>query len=226
MALLAALAGMDAHAQPGTSTRRDSVRTGKDTSDIPLPGQFQLPDSVRDLEIFMMRLSPLTRLWARIRRDSLLLNLYLDSLDNTPQAIMKRNLAFNPMDWMPTAADRARREEDIQRSQDWGNVYKNIPRAGVSIPLKSIGQALGLVEDVSPRIHYVLMRTEEVSVRVYDLESKLVAVLVNGVQPPGEYSFDWDFRDSNGLRVHYGDYIVEVIAERTRLLLRKRVEVP
>jgi hypothetical protein len=165
-------------------------------------------------------------LWARIRRDSLVLHLFLDSLDNTPQAIRQRNLTFNSRDWMPTAADRARRAEDIARSQDWGNVYKNIPRAGISIPLKSIGQALGLVEDVSPRIRYTLMRTEEVSVRVYDLESNLVRVLVDGVQPPGEYSFDWDLADADGRRVHYGDYIVEVIAQKTRLLLRKRVEVP
>lgn len=215
-----------AHAQPGRDVKRDTSRVGRDTLVSRLPGQFQLADSVRDLELFMMRLSPLTRLWYRIKSDSLLLSSYIDSLENTPQAIMKRNLTFNPSMWMPTAADQARRAEDIARSQDWGNVYKNIPRAGVSIPLKSIGQALGLVEDVSPRIRYTLMRTEMVSVRVYDLQSRLVATLVDDVQAPGEYSFDWDFRGSDGQRVTYGDYIVEVIAEGTRLLLRKRVEVP
>jgi hypothetical protein len=223
---LVALAAMPIYAQPHEPARRDSIELGRDTLKMTLPGQFQLPDSVRDLELFMMRLSPLTRLLVRIRRDSLLLHLYIDSLDNTPQAIMRRNLTFNSKDWMPTAADRARREEDIARSQDWGNVYKNIPRAGISIPLRSIGQALGLVEDVSPRVRYTLMRTEAVAVRVYDLEANLVATLVDGVQPPGEYSFDWDFNDSSGHRVHYGDYIVEVVAEGTRLLLRKRVEVP
>ncbi len=155
-----------------------------------------------------------------------MLRAFLDSLATTPLAIMRRNLAMNPRDWMPTAADRARREEDIRRSQGWDMIYRhNVPRIGVSVPLSSIGQALGLVEDVSPRISYTLLRTDSVSVRVYDLTSRLVAILVEGAQSPGEYRFDWDMNNSMGTRVAAGDYVTEVIVGK-RLVLRKRIVVP
>lgn len=165
------------------------------------------------------------RLLETIQRDSAALRAYMDSLAGTPQAIMRRNLAMNYRDWMPSEADKARRAEEIWRSQGMDKIHQNIPRVGVSVPMGAIARALGLIEDVTPRIKYTLMRTDSVSVRVYDLTAKLVRVIVSGPQSPGEYSFDWDMLDDKGHRVVAGDYIAEVVVNK-RLLLRKRIEVP
>jgi len=169
--------------------------------------------------------TPIERLRETIRRDSAALRAYMDSLANTPEARMRRNLAMNPSEWMPSAADRARRDEDIKQSQSFDMIHQNIPRAGVSMSLQAIGRALGLIEDVTPRIEYTLRRTDSVSVKVYDLTARIVRVITNGVQSPGVYSFDWDMLDNVGHRVVAGDYIAEVVVNR-RLVLRKRIEVP
>lgn len=169
--------------------------------------------------------SSIERLLETIQRDSALLRAFMDSLAATPQAIMRRNLAMNYRDWMPSEADKARRADEIWRSQGMDKIHQNIPRVGVSMSMGAIGRALGLVEDVTPRIKYTLMRTDSVSVRVYDLTAKLVRVIVSGPQSPGEYSFDWDMLDDTGRRVVAGDYIAEVVVNK-RLLLRKRIEVP
>lgn len=200
------------HAQPGDGDSTGSRRA---------PGQFEGRDT--------NKLNAHYRLVQRIREDSLALAHYLDSLDNTPMAIMQRNLTFSSRDWAPSAAEQAKREELVRRLTGADKVLLNIPRVGISIPLKSIGQALGLVEDVSPRIKYTLLRTERVAVKVYDIKAQLVAVVAEGVQAPGDYKFNWNMQDSTGLRVPYGDYFAEVVAEvkdERRLLLRKRIEVP
>lgn len=209
--LLSVLTGT-LHAQPGDG---DTTRQRR------APGQFEGRDT--------NKLNAHYRLVQRIRDDSLALAHYLDSLDNTPMAIMQRNLTFSSRDWAPSAAEQAKREELVRRLTGADKVLLNIPRVGISIPLKSIGQALGLTEDVSPRIKYTLLRTERVAVKVYNIKAQLVAVVAEGVQSPGDYKFDWDMLDSAGVRVPYGDYFAEVVAEvkdERRLLLRKRIEVP
>ena len=82
------------------------------------------------------------RLRETIRRDSALVRAYLDSLANTPLGRMRRNLAMNPRDWMPSAADARRRDDEIKNSQSWDDIHQNIPRAGVSVPLQAIGRAV------------------------------------------------------------------------------------
>jgi hypothetical protein len=206
-----------AHAQ---ESGRDTTR--KDSVVRPVPGQFEGSSRSGSED---PNLAPGARLRARIQRDSLALRHYMDSLNNTPLAIMKRNLALNASDWMPTAADRRRRDEMIRQTQSWGNPADNMPRVGVSVPLQAIGRMLGLIEDVTPRIYYTLMNTQYVTVIIYDLRAEKVATVIDGVQAPGVYDFKWDLLDSTGHPVPSGDYIAEVIAEK-RLLLRKRIEIP
>jgi hypothetical protein len=139
---------------------------------------------------------------------------------------MRRNLTLTMRDWMPTARDRQRRADDIARAQDRGFLYRDIPRVQLfSIPMSSIGVALGIDEDVTPKINYTLMATEPVTVKVYGLDATLVTTLVEGVQSPGVYKLVWDFKDAYGIRVPFGNYVAEVMAGG-RLLLRKRIEVP
>lgn len=217
-ALLSWLVPGSAGAQPVAG---DSTRSAT-------PSQFEGLDSAASA-MASDSLSGRYRLLAQIRRDSLAMLRYLDSLDHTPMAVMRRNLTFSYRDYAPSAAEMALRDEEIKRSQGWDKVFLNIPRVGVSIPLKSIGQALGLVEDVTPVIKYTLLRTERVTVKIYDLSASLVVVMFDAVQSPGQYRLEWDFLDAKGLRAETGNYVAEVIMEAKdgrQLLHRKRIEVP
>ncbi len=169
------------------------------------------------------------RIADEIRRDTARLRAMLDSLERTTQALIAANLDLNPADWQPTEAEIAERREMIERAQDFEYIYpQDITRIPVaSIPLSAIGQALGLVEDTSPLITYRLEQTRKVTVIVYTVIGALELVrLVDGTQRPGEYRFKWDFKDANGRRALSGSYIVEVIADGTEKLLRKRIVVP
>jgi hypothetical protein len=219
------------HAPLAAQTAPDTMRVvvgdpeGGDTMWLPVPGHLWRLFSTDTTDI-TRRQTPLHRLRTTVTLDHPMIRDYLDSLQNTPEAIMRRNLAMDPSLWRPTDADRARRDDDIKRSQGWDQIYQNIPRVGFSIPLSSIGRALGLVEDVTPRIKYTLLATDNVTVKVYDLMARTVAVMVDGVQSPGEYRMDWNMRDDNGHRVSSGDYVAEVVVGGKRLMLRKRIEVP
>jgi hypothetical protein len=216
------LCATQASAQTG-GTPGDSSRGAPSGSDSthPVPGRIRVIDTT-DIRY---RLDSISVLHEEIRSDHAVWRAYLDSLENTPQAVMARNLAMTPEDWKPTAADRNRREEDIKRSQNAGDLFKNHYVPLVSAPLAAIGRMLGLIEDVTPRIKYTLNGTRPVTVKIYTLTAEPVVTLVEGSQPPGVYSFDWDLLDAAGRRVVYGDYIAEVIVDKV-LVLRKRIEVP
>lgn len=152
----------------------------------------------------------------------------VDSLNNTPQAIMKRNLTFNPNDLKPDARDMMRRQEDIRRSlYGWDDKR---PQAfyplQISISMGSIGRFFGVIEDVTPRIKYILTKKSFVSVKVYDHTAKLVRTLVNSYQTAGSYSFDWNLKDDNNKKVAIGDYIAEIIIDGQPYKMNKRIEVP
>lgn len=165
------------------------------------------------------------RLRGDVRLDSLDLVYLLDSLDNTPAERMRRNLAMSPSDWRPTPGERAAREADLRRAMDMDFVFPNSYVQLFGISTGAVFRALGLVEDVTPRITYTLMRTELVTVKIYTMEAVLVATLVDAPQRPGAYDFEWDFLDAQGVRVPYGNYIAEVIVGG-RMVLRKRIEAP
>ena len=78
----------------------------------------------------------MARLRDAVKRDSILISQYLDSLRSTPQERMRRALTFSPSEWKPTEADRARRAEEIWRSQGFDKIFGNIPRVQLmSVPL-------------------------------------------------------------------------------------------
>ncbi|MGE3800974.1 MAG: FlgD immunoglobulin-like domain containing protein [Candidatus Kapaibacterium sp.] len=163
-----------------------------------------------------------------IRRDSVRLRALIDSIERSTAAVIAANLRLDPSEWQPTAEDKMRREEMIAAAQDRDWIYpKDITRIPVaSIPLSSIGQALGITEDISPRFSYTLLNTRQISVIIYTQSALAVKTLVNGTQKPGEYRLEWDFTDSNGRKALAGSYFVEVIADGKELLLRKRIVVP
>ena len=174
----------------------------------------------------MIRLA--VRVADEVRRDTIRLRALIDSVERAGAAVLAANLRLDPDEWRPTKSDIENREDMLRRSQDFEYIYpQNITRIPLAkIPLSSSGQALGLEEDVSPRISYKLTATRNVTVIVYTLDALEITRLVNGSQRPGEYRFDWDFLDANGRKVLPGSYIVEVIADETEKLLRKRIVVP
>ena len=208
------------HAQTGGGQQAPVSQPPAPTNDsVYVPGSIIVPtDTSRAGRL---------RGWLReeLRLYSLELVSLLDSLERTVQARMRQNLAMSPSDWMPTEGERRAREEEIRRGMDMDFVFPNayVPLFGISTG--AVFRALGLVDDVTPRITYTLMRTELVTVKIYTIEATLVTTLVDGAQRPGVYDFMWDLRDADGKHVRYGNYIAEVIAGG-RLLLRKRIEAP
>ena len=168
------------------------------------------------------------RLTEEIRRDSVRLRALIDSIERSTAAVIAANLRLNPSEWQPTEADKREREEMLAMAQDRDWIYpKDITRIPLaSIPLSSIGQALGLTEDVSPRFSYTLLNTRQITVIIYTQSALPVTTLVNGSQRPGDYKLEWDFTDANGRKALAGSYFVEVIADGKELLLRKRIVVP
>lgn len=174
----------------------------------------------------MIRLT--VRISEEMRRDSVRLRAFIDSIENSTAAVIARNLAINPEEWKPTAADIARREEEIAIAQDREYIYpQDVTRAPLfNAPVGAIATSLGLKEDVTPRITYILRNTTEVTVKIYTQGALPVVTLVDDIQRPGEYVLDWDFNDANGRRVLPGSYFAEVISDSNTLLLRKRIVAP
>jgi len=56
------------------------------------------------------------------------------------------------------------------------------------------------------QISYALPTAGNVSLRVYDVTGRTVRTLTSGFQKAGNYSVDWDARDSYGKQVPYGIY--------------------
>ncbi len=62
------------------------------------------------------------------------------------------------------------------------------------------------------RISYVLEKAGQASVRVYDLQGRLVRELVSGTRPAGPGTVTWDGNDADGLRAASGVYFVQVLS--------------
>jgi len=58
---------------------------------------------------------------------------------------------------------------------------------------------------------------------VFDVAGRLVATLVDGPQPAGPGSADWDGRDARGAAVSSGVYIYRITADGPRQIARKMV---
>ena len=216
---LVALSFVAADAQTGSSGRLPRI-DDEQLDTAYMPGMRNRVDTMR-----RDTLPGIARLRRDLRLDSLELVHMLDSLESTVQARMRRNLAMSPSDWMPTKGERARREQEIRQSMDMDFVFPNSYAPLFSVSTGAVFRALGLAEDLTPRITYTLTRTEHVTVRIYNIRAELVRTIVNASQRPGVYDFEWDLRDDSGVRVAYGNYVAEVIVGN-RLALRKRIEAP
>ena len=63
------------------------------------------------------------------------------------------------------------------------------------------------------KLSYVIPRnagSQDVRLRIYDVNGRLVRTLVSGVQSPGPYTSIWDGRDDNGRGVASGNYFARI----------------
>lgn len=227
--LLLLLGGIiQAEAQPLAGSGKPDG-PGTDTTLLPVPGALRQITRRQDSAYQRLKALPGTpdqKLEHVVSHDSAGMIWFLDSIASTPQAVMLRNLAFNARDWQPTEADRARREDDILRSQDYDYIFGGRRYLKLaSIPMSDIFTALGLKEDVTPRITYTVTSTQHVTVIIYTLSAVRFVTVVDADQAPGTYRITWDMKSPGGQRAASGDYVAEVIVGNT-VALRKRIEVP
>jgi len=58
-------------------------------------------------------------------------------------------------------------------------------------------------------LHYNLNSRTSIAITLYDAQGKLVLPLLNAQQSAGSYSISWDGKDSRGMRVHSGIYVLK-----------------
>jgi hypothetical protein len=90
--------------------------------------------------------------------------------------------------------------------------------------LEGLQKMIGLIEDVSPTMRYVLQQTAQVNVFVFSISAIEVAHIFSKEQTAGSYSVTWNGRTNQGFVAPQGDYIGEVyIGHRTAV--RKRIKI-
>jgi flagellar hook assembly protein FlgD len=62
-------------------------------------------------------------------------------------------------------------------------------------------------------IQYSVPSSQQVSVRVYDVQGRVVKDLAAGRQAAGEYALDWNGTDARGRHVAAGTYFIELRTE-------------
>jgi hypothetical protein len=109
----------------------------------------------------------------------------------------------------PNPVDVVQYQENRIRSQ-YVPFTRTLGAAGMQIPLEAIGKFLGLVEDLSPTIKYSLDITSKVEVVIYNMQGIVIAVLAEERQPAGNYVYNWNGKNDDGILQPPGDYIAEV----------------
>ncbi len=129
-----------------------------------------------------------------------------------------------PFECLPQASQR---DLVMQRIID----YFELSTAGVEDPLaaapvrSSLGQNVPNPFNPVTVIDYALAQAGDVSLRVYDLNGRMVRELVNGPQSATRYQVEWDGRDDAGRSLASGVYFYQLkgpgIQETRRMVLAK-----
>lgn len=128
--------------------------------------------------------------------------------------------------WAPTPQEVVQRQITIANAQYVPNILLYPMGTGnMQVNLSDIGQMLGLQEDVSPRIRYLVDETTEITIVIYSTQARIIMSLFNGIQAPGQYEIVWNGQDDNGRAVYPGDYVAEVRIGTDRIA-RKRITWP
>jgi hypothetical protein len=146
-----------------------------------------------------------------------------EAYDNSPYKIAERNLQLPDEVYQPTPEQVTSHQYNIERSLyvPYVNTY---PRFG-RFNMQAIGNALGVIEDVTPTLRYEVEYSMPVEVVIYSSQAVIVATIFKAAQPPGRYQITWNGRDDKNRELPTGDYIGEVRLGNERTI-RKRIEKP
>lgn len=144
-------------------------------------------------------------------------------LRDSPWMIARRNLASIPREYFKAdPVEIVQRQQMIQDAQ-YVPFVQTLPRRGFQVTPQEVGKLLGIIEDTSPTIKYLLDNTTEVEIVIYSINAKVIATLFKGVQSPGSYKRTWNGRDNEGKLLPSGDYIGEVRIGNYKYI-RKKIE--
>ncbi len=144
-------------------------------------------------------------------------NAFLEAVANTPWSIAMQNLAAIPASaYAPDPVEVTNHLNSIRQSL-YVPFVPTYMSSGLQVSLTTIGQFLGLLEDVSPTIAYRLDAIYEVEVVVYSIQAYVVQTIFKGNQASGLHSFTWNLRNDKGKLMPPGDYIIEARIGKYRI---------
>lgn len=137
-----------------------------------------------------------------------------------------RNMSIPAALLQPSDQERAQYNLNIANAMHVpGILMYPMGTGNLQVSFGAIASLLGLSEDVSPRIRYIVDETTEVTITVYSSSALSVATIFNGIQAPGAYEIVWDGLNENHAPVNKGDFVAEVRLGNNRMQ-RKRIVWP
>ncbi len=185
------------------------------------PGEYPFtPEQDRAFyEALKVNIDPAMRFHFEAQRFSAMWMAAQEMKKLSPRDIALANMAVDPRVLEPTPRDREAYKYGIAQSFTIPGVYDPYKRYGglpgmggdgISIPLSLIGSLLGLTEDVTPTIRYIVEQPTEVEIIIYSIQAIAIARILKESQNAGGHSITWNLTNEEGLRVPNGDYIAEV----------------
>lgn len=140
--------------------------------------------------------------------------------DNNPWVQANRNLDLPSDVFMPRGEEIVMHDYNIQNSLAVPFMQATNPY-GLKVPFATIGNFLGITEDVSPIIPYTLEFTSKVEIKIYSVSAKEICTVYKGVEQPGSHKKTWNGRDEYGRPVPRGDYIAEVLIGGRKFITKR-----
>ncbi len=208
----------------------DSIRTVRNNSDKSvMPGKIgDVYSSEQDSNYFRalkLKISATSRFAQDLKKFEGNWVAEREATSGIPLSVAAKNMFIPKEILSPTAAQQVMHDYNTMQSLSVPFIRTYNPMSGLQVSLSTIGQFLGLVEDVSPNLEYKIDYGTEVEVVIYSMKAYVIATIFKGQQSPGSYKFTWNARDDNGRRVVSGDYIGEIRIGKEKYV-RKRIYIP
>jgi hypothetical protein len=216
------------------TTRRTTTADSNDVIGTTTPGEYPYtPEQDRAFyDALQISIPPSVRFVYDLQRFSpawLALKAQLQKLSPAEAALANIN-SIPPSLFTPDPREQTAYDYNLAQAFTIPGIYEPFRRGGVGkgglqIPLSLIGSLLGLVEDVSPSISWVVEQpATEVEIVIYSIQAMVVARLFRGIMEQGNHTLTWNLLNDRGLRVPRGDYIAEVRVGNGAIT-RKRIRV-
>jgi len=189
---------------------------------IPLLAEAQVPkrvsDSVGRPPGFQLDLLALRRYWLE----------YQEQQQRSLAATIRSHLQLPDTTWLPTPQELVQYQYNLAQARNIPTVtMQQFPGlTGLTIPLQTIAQFLGIAADTDPEISFRLRSYANVEVSVYSPQAKKIATIARGMKAPGRYTIRWNGRTDQGYPVPPGEYVLEVRVSgaRDQFVQRKLIQ--